>query len=145
MNPLAEALKKALGDTFNYALKAQYYHWNIEGIHFHSLHGLFGEVYEDAQGATDTIAELIRTIDVMSPGHKEAMAVSSIMVNGNIPDARTMAANLEADNNLVIVSLLSAYKIAEESGELGVSNALQDRIQTHQKFGWMLRATAKNG
>lgn len=143
MNPLAEALKKALGDTFNFYLKAQYYHWNVEGINFHPLHELFGKIYEDAQGATDTIAELIRTLDVKAPGHKESSMVSSIMTDGDVPDGGTMAANLEADNNLVIIALMSAYKVAEEQGEIGVSNSLQGRIETHQKHGWMLRATAK--
>ena len=56
---------------------------------------------------------------------------------------KTMAVNLEADNNLVIISLMTAYKIAEEQGEIGISNSLQGRIETHQKHGWMLRATAK--
>ena len=143
MNPLAEALKKALGDTFNFYLKEKYYHWNIEGINFHPLHELFGNIYEDAQGATDTIAELIRTLDVRAPGHKESSMVSSIMTDGDVPDGRTMAANLEADNNLVIIALMSAYKIAEEQGEIGISNSLQGRVETHQKHGWMLRATAK--
>jgi starvation-inducible DNA-binding protein len=143
MNPLVEALSRALGDTFNFYLKAQYYHWNIEGLHFHSLHGMFGEIYEDAQGATDTIAELIRTLDVKAPGHRATSMTSGIMPDGDVPDARTMAVNLEADNNLVIISLMTAYKIAEEQGEIGISNSLQGRIETHQKHGWMLRATAK--
>ncbi|NDB83457.1 MAG: DNA starvation/stationary phase protection protein [Alphaproteobacteria bacterium] len=143
MNPLLVALQKTLGDTFNFYLKAQYYHWNVEGIYFYSLHKFFGEIYEDAQGATDTIAELIRTLDAPAPGHKESSMLSSIMSDGIVSDGKTMAANLEADNNLVIISLMTAYKIAEEQGEIGISNALQDRITIHQKNGWMLRATAK--
>jgi len=143
MNPLVEALQRALGDTFNYYLKAQFYHWNVEGIYFHQLHEMFGNIYEDAQGATDTIAELIRTLDVNAPGHRETSMASGIMPDGVVPDGRTMASNLEADNNLVIISLMTAYKIAEEQGEIGISNSLQGRIETHQKFGWMLRATSK--
>ena len=143
MNSLVDALKKVLGDTFNFYLKAQFYHWNVEGINFHSLHELFGNIYEDSQEATDTLAELIRTVDVYAPGHKESSMVSSIMTDGIVPDGKTMAANLEADNNLVIISLMSAYKIAEEQGEIGISNSLQGRIETHQKHSWMLRATAK--
>ena len=88
MNPLVEALSKALGDTFNFYLKAQYYHWNIEGLHFHSLHGMFGNIYEDAQGATGTIAELIRTLDVKAPGHRATSMTSSIMPDGDVPDAK---------------------------------------------------------
>lgn len=143
MNSLVEALKKALGDTLNYSFKSQYYHWNVEGIYFSQLHKLFGNIYEDAQAATDLIAELIRTLNVPAPDHKELITISDINNNESIPDGKTMVVNLENDNNIVIISLLSAYKIAETAGEIGISNALQDRIQVHHKFGWKLRATAK--
>lgn len=143
MDSLVEALKKALGDTLNYSFKSQYYHWNVEGIYFHQLHELFGNIYEDAQAATDLIAELIRTLNVLAPGHRELITISNVNANGSIPDGKIMASTLENDNNLVIISLLSAYKIAEAAGEVGIANALQDRIQIHQKFGWILRATAK--
>jgi DNA-binding ferritin-like protein len=38
---------------------------------------------------------------------------------------------------------MMAYKIAEEAGEIGVSNFLQDRVIQHQKHGWMLKSTLK--
>jgi DNA-binding ferritin-like protein len=47
------------------------------------------------------------------------------------------------ENLKVIATLMRAYKDAEDESELGVSNYLQDRIQAHQKHGWMLKATIK--
>jgi DNA-binding ferritin-like protein len=46
-------------------------------------------------------------------------------------------------NNVVLLSLMKAYKIAEDAGEIGVSNFLQDRVIAHQKHGWMLKSTLK--
>jgi DNA-binding ferritin-like protein len=54
-----------------------------------------------------------------------------------------MIETLEIDNRTLTLSLHIAYKAAEDAGEIGVSNALQDRIQQHQKWGWMLRSLTK--
>jgi DNA-binding ferritin-like protein len=54
-----------------------------------------------------------------------------------------MVVVLEQDNRTVLASLLTAYQIAEEQGEIGISNILQDRLSAHEKHGWFLRASAK--
>jgi DNA-binding ferritin-like protein len=54
-----------------------------------------------------------------------------------------MVNNLIVDNNTVIISLMQAYQEADKASELGLANFLQDRIDMHQKHGWMLKATAK--
>jgi DNA-binding ferritin-like protein len=46
-------------------------------------------------------------------------------------------------NEAIIISLLKAYESADKVTELGVANFLQDRIDIHQKHGWMLKATLK--
>jgi DNA-binding ferritin-like protein len=43
----------------------------------------------------------------------------------------------------MLVSLLKAYKLADEEDEIGCANFLQDRIQAHEKHGWMLRSILK--
>jgi DNA-binding ferritin-like protein len=48
------------------------------------------------------------------------------------------------DNEIVLKSLQKAYALAEKEKEIGLSNFLQDRTDTHKKHGWMLRATVKN-
>jgi DNA-binding ferritin-like protein len=54
-----------------------------------------------------------------------------------------MARRLFVENNKVLASLMIGYKMAEEIGELGISNFLQDRIQAHQKHAWFLRSVGK--
>jgi DNA-binding ferritin-like protein len=57
--------------------------------------------------------------------------------------AMSMINRLLDANNLLLASLMMAYKDAEAATELGLSNFLQDRIAAHQKHGWMLKATTK--
>ena len=92
----------------------------------------------------DFIAELIRTLDVKSPGGlKEFLEMSSIDENTNDSDALTMFKNLLNENDKLIAILYISYKASDETGEIGIANFLQDRIQAHEKHRWMLRAITK--
>lgn len=141
---LVENLKVALADTFAFYLKAQNYHWNIEGPNFPQYHEFLGKLYEEVYSAVDPLAELIRTLDVYTPGSLARFKeLTSIEENDIVPDASNMLQNLHLDNLKVRMSLAIAYKAAEEAGELGIANFLQDRIQAHEKHSWMLKATIK--
>ena len=60
---LIESLKIALADTVAFYVKAQNFHWNVEGADFHEFHDFFGDLYEETQGAVDVIAELNKLIN----------------------------------------------------------------------------------
>lgn len=145
MNELQTALKKVLANTFVMYFKTHTYHWNVEGMFFPQLHEFFGNLYEELYGAVDPIAEHIRAMDSYAPmSLTELKGLSTVMETlSGIPDAKSMVNNLIVDNNTVIISLMQAYQEAEKASELGVSNFLQDRIDIHQKHGWMLKAIAK--
>jgi DNA-binding ferritin-like protein len=68
---------------------------------------------------------------------------STIQEDDIVVGAMQMIKNLLDANNVVLLTLMMAYKIAEEAGEIGVSNFLQDRVIQHQKHGWMLKSTLK--
>ena len=144
MSPLSELLKKLLSDLVVFKFKTQKYHWNIEGPDFSQYHAFLATLYEDVEGSIDEIAELIRTMDVKVPGTlKEFLDMTSIDEATDDPDAMTMLRNVLTDNDKVIAVYYIAYKTAEEAGEMGISNYLQDRIQAHEKHRWMLRAITK--
>jgi starvation-inducible DNA-binding protein len=141
---LSDELKVVLADTFALYLKAHYYHWNVEGVDFAQHHNFLEELYNEVWGAVDGIAEQIRTLDVYVPGSLGRFKeLTSVEDDVTIPTALNMIKKLQADNVKVIASLTKAYKSAEEAGKLGISNYLQDRIQAHEKHGWMLRAISK--
>ena len=131
---LAEQLKICLADSFAFYLKTHNYHWNIEGPDFYQFHELFG----------DTLAEQIRTLDIYAPGTLQRLKqLTSVVEDEGLPSPVVMSRNLLNENDKVLASLMTAYKMAEEMAELGISNFLQDRIQAHQKHAWFLRSIGK--
>lgn len=144
MDDLIQQMKVCLASTFAFYLKAQNFHWNTEGPNFPQYHELFSNVYEDAFGAVDAIAEQIRTLDSYAPGSMSRFLTLSIIDEQlNIPEAKKMVSELESDNKNLITLLAKTYALAEKYNRLAISNFLQDRIQAHEKQGWMLRATGK--
>lgn len=144
MDELIEQMKVVLADTFSLYLKAHNFHWNVEGPDFQQYHSFLDGLYNEVWGAVDSVAEHIRALDAYAPGSlvrfKELATVKDEL---NIPTAMAMLTKLSADNQLVIDSLTKAYNLAEVNKKPGLSNFLQDRIDIHEKHGWMLRSFIK--
>ena len=141
---LADQLKVTQADAFVLYLKAHYYHWNIEGPNFPQYHEFLQNFYEDVFASVDTIAELIRTLNVYAPGTlSRFLALTTIEESDTVPDAMTMMRNILAENTMILETLRKTYTMADEENQIGIANFLQDRIQAHEKHGWMLRSITK--
>ena len=141
---LVDTLKTTLADTFVLYFKAHSYHWNVEGSDFAQYHDFIGNFYQDIYGSVDSIAELIRTLDAYAPTSLARLqALTQMDEEENIPSAREMLTRLRQDNDKYLAQLVKTYNEAETASEFGVSNHIQDRIQTHEKHAWMLRAITK--
>lgn len=141
---LVNAMQKVLADTFTMYYKAHSSHWNVEGSNFPQYHDFFGNIYTELFAAVDTIAEEIRQLNAYPPSSlAELMSHSMISENTSTLTASEYISKLIDANNLVLASLLMAYKEAEAATEIGLSNFIQDRVMAHQKHGWMLKSTAK--
>ena len=144
MEQLVEALKKAQATSFAFYLKAHNYHWNVEGSNFAEYHEFLGDLYAEVFGAVDAIAEHCRTLDAYVPGSfSRFQELSSIEDELSVPKGIVMLSRLSADNQRVIADLTLAYTAAEAAGKIGIANFLQDRIDIHEKHGWMLRSFTK--
>jgi starvation-inducible DNA-binding protein len=144
MEELKTSLTKVLADTFTMYFKSHAYHWNVEGMFFPQFHEFFGNLYEELHGAVDPIAEHIRAIDGYAPvSLANIMSMKTVQESNLVTDPKTMISSLITDNNLVIISLMQAFQEAEKVSEIGLANFLQDRIDIHQKYGWMLKASLK--
>lgn len=141
---LIDELKKVHADAFTFYLKAHFYHWNVEGPNFPQYHDFLQNLYQEVFASVDTLAELIRTLDSYAPGTLTRLKeLTSIEETDDVPDAKTMMTRLLQENNILRASLLTAYTTADTTGEVGISNFLQDRIQAHEKHSWMLRSILK--
>ena len=144
MEQLVESLKKVLASSFSFYLKAHNYHWNVEGHGFSQYHTFLGTLYTEVFDAVDDIAEHIRTLDAYVPGSfVRFQQLSSIEDELSVPTGRAMMTKLYADNLRVLADLQAAHSVAETMGKRGIVNFLEDRIDTHEKHGWMLRSFTK--
>jgi starvation-inducible DNA-binding protein len=146
MEQLIEQLKVILGTNFALYLKSHNYHWNIEGSNFPQYHDFLSNLYNELFLAVDAIAEHIRAADAFAPGsYSRFSELTNIEDELLIPSALTMITRLVADNLIVMGTLKKAYKEAEASDMIGLSNFLQDRIDIHSKHGWMLKSIIRVG
>ena len=144
MDELIEQIKVSLASTFAFYLKAHNFHWNVEGVNFPQFHSFFEGIYTDAWGAVDGIAEQLRTLGSYAPGSFARYTDLSIVDDElNIPQAMSMMTRLLADNIAIIEQLTKTQALAEQNNKMGLANFLQDRIDAHEKNGWMLRSIIK--
>lgn len=145
MEDIKVLVKRVLADNFMLYFKAHSYHWNVEGMFFPMMHDFFGDFYEKIFEETDTIAEHIRILDEYAPRTlSEMMSYATIQEDTTeITEVKEMVNQLVTDNDLMLVSLMRAYQIAEDASELGLADYLQSRIDAHNKHAWMLRSIIK--
>mgnify|MGYP000093962275 FL=1 len=146
MEELVTALKVLLANqTFMY-YKTHSYHWNIEGIEFSQYHDFFGELYEDIYASTDPTAENIRKLDAYAPiSLTELYNYKTVDENETLVVLlRDMLATLIMDNDKVIASLNRVFALGTRENKQGLCDFIANRLDTHEKHGWMLRSSAKN-
>lgn len=144
MNELIAALRVAQANTFIMYFKLHSYHWNIEGIEFSQYHEFFGDIYDDVYSAVDPLSENLRKLDVAAPKSlMEMYDYKTITEDSDVPDLDGMLANALAANNEVIASLNKVFALATAQNKQGLCNFIADRLDTHEKHGWQLRASLK--
>ena len=143
---LADSLKTLLATEYAFVIKAQLFHWNVEGPDFAQLHEFFGNIYEEVySNSIDKTAEYIRTLDEYTPGSFERYnELSQIQGQTKIPRARLMIEELLADNTTMINLLNDCFDAAEAEDQQGIANFIAERLDAHAKHGWMLKSFLKD-
>ena len=117
MEQLQKAAKVAFASEFTFYLKAHFFHWNVEGIHFRELHDLFGTIYEEVYGSIDDFAEKIRSLGAYAPGSNSRFnMLSQIDDETSVVPPEQMVAELLQDSDNMVKVLKRVYDIAEAQG-----------------------------
>jgi starvation-inducible DNA-binding protein len=144
MDKFVNQLKIAFASQYAFAIKAQNFHWNVEGIDFYQKHKMFQKIYEETYGAVDDFAENIRKIKAYTPASLERFsALSAVNDEVEVLDPSAMVAELLADAEKMQEIMKVLFAEAEARGHHGLSNFLADRQDAFAKHAWFLRATAK--
>ena len=145
MKELRVAIKVLLANATVMYYKAHQFHWNVEGILFTQYHEFFQELYTDVYDSIDPTAELLRKLDEYAP-----VSMDELFQFKTIQEETTrvellsdILASLIKANDEVLNSLNKVFDLATQNKQQGIANFIADRIDTHQKHGWFLRASAK--
>ena len=142
---LADDLKTLLASEYAFAIKSQYFHWNVEGSHFRSYHKFFEELYlEISENAIDQIAEYIRTLDTYTAGSCERFSELSVIQGQlKVPRAMIMMEELLEDNYKLESILKQSFESAQAEKNRGIENFIAERLDAHAKHRWMLKSFLK--
>ncbi|MEK9825041.1 MAG: Dps family protein [Methylotenera sp.] len=138
---IAKCLSHLLSDTYTLYLKTHYFHWNVTGPMFNTLHLMFETQYNELALAVDLVAERIRALDVYAPGtYRDFAKLTSIKETESVPKAQDMIAELVAGHEAVCRTARSVFPSADAASDEATADLLTQRLQVHEKTAWMLRS-----
>ncbi len=138
---IAEGLSRLLADTYSLYLKTHYFHWNVTGPMFNTLHLMFEAQYNELALAVDMVAERIRSLDIYAPGtYSQFAKLTSIKEANGVPKANEMIAELVAGHEAVCRTARSVFPASEAASDEATADLLTQRLQLHEKTAWMLRS-----
>jgi starvation-inducible DNA-binding protein len=138
---IAQGLSKLLADTYTLYLKTHYFHWNVTGPMFNTLHLMFETQYTELAIAVDDIAERIRALDEYAPGtYSQFAKLSSISESKDVPPAMQMIKELVEGHEAVCRTARSVFPAANKADDEATADLATQRLQIHEKTAWMLRS-----
>ena len=141
---IADGLSRFLADSYTLYLKTHNFHWNVTGSMFNALHTMFETQYTEQWNALDEIAERIRALGFNAPGsYAEFVKLTSIKEEPGLTDTanwRQMVSQLVAGNEAVCRTARKVLDVADDADDAPTEDLLTQRLQTHEKYAWMLRS-----
>jgi len=140
---IAEGLSHFLADSYTLYLKTHNFHWNVTGPMFNSLHTMFMDQYNEEWTALDEIAERIRALGYKAPGSYAEFAELSSIKEQSGRDAlewQEMVKQLVEGNEAVCRTARKVLEQANEANDDPSADLLTQRLNTHEKYAWMLRS-----
>jgi starvation-inducible DNA-binding protein len=138
---ICKGLSHLLADTYTLYLKTHYFHWNVTGPMFQTLHLMFETQYNELWTSVDVIAERIRALGAFAPGsYQEFGKLTTLQDSEGIPAAEKMVQELVEGHEAVCRTARSLYPSASEAHDEATLDLLTQRLQAHEKTAWMLRS-----
>ena len=140
---ISQALAAYQADAFTLYLKTHNFHWNVTGSMFNALHNMFEAQYTEQWTALDEIAERIRALGFAAPASYADFARLSSIKEGPAVDGgdwRAMVQQLVSGNEAVCRTAREVLEIADDADDAPTEDLLTQRLQTHEKYAWMLRS-----
>jgi starvation-inducible DNA-binding protein len=141
MEKLYKLLSDAQSSLFVLFHKTWAFHWNVVGSDFTQLHQLFGGQYETMFEEIDRLSEHMRFLNVKPLSSLSRMLeVTQIKEAASSTTANNMLSELLENNEKFCDLLKEISEEAEDQKSYATANLVQDLMESHGKFIWMLRS-----
>lgn len=140
-NKVVESLGKLLADYQVFYTNLRGFHWLIEGPDFFVLHAKFEDLYNNAAGKVDEIAERMLAL-----GGKPANTFSSYLKTASVKEVTEVTNGREALKNILetygylIGEERKVLSLASDNNDEGTVALMSDYIREQEKLVWMLVA-----
>jgi starvation-inducible DNA-binding protein len=135
-----ERLHPLLADELVLVQKLRDAHWNVHGLHFHALHGLFEEEYTALATVIDDIAERIRQLG----GRPDASLAGALSLK-RLQEFPKSGRNAEEYLRVLLADLETLVRQLRcdipAVADAGTQDFLTGLIQQHEKSAWKFRAS----
>jgi starvation-inducible DNA-binding protein len=119
--------------------KLHRFHWYVKGPHFFTLHAKFEELYEEAAGTIDELAErLLITGGNPISTLKEYIEYATVEETTDALTAEEMVQAIVNDFTQIISELKSGKEAAEQVNDEVTSDMFTELIEKLSKHNWML-------
>ncbi|WP_151733153.1 Dps family protein ['Paenibacillus yunnanensis' Narsing Rao et al. 2020] len=138
---LYAALNRQTANWTLLGVKLHHYHWYVNGPQFFTLHEKFEELYNEAAGFVDELAERLLAI-----GGKPASTMTQYLALSDLKEAaggesaKEMVAQLVADFTLIVSELKAGIEAAEDLGDHPTADLFIGIRSSVEKTVWMLNA-----
>lgn len=119
--------------------KLHRFHWYVKGPHFFTLHAKFEELYEEAAGTIDELAERL-----LITGGKPISTLKEYIENASIEEtsesltAEEMVKTIVNDFTQIISELKIGKEATEQVDDEVTSDIFTELIEKLSKHNWML-------
>ncbi|GEB30430.1 MULTISPECIES: Dps family protein [Brevibacillus] len=140
-NTLFNVLNKQVANWTVLYTKLHNFHWNVKGPHFFTLHAKFEELYTEAAGHIDALAERVLSIGGKPVGTLAAcLNTASIAEAEGNETAEQMVEIITRDFSVLTDELKLAMEAAEQAGDEATEDMLLSIRSGLEKHIWMLKA-----
>ena len=140
-NQLTDIVNKQIANWTVLYVKLHNYHWYVTGPQFFTLHEKFEELYNEAAGHIDALAERLLALGGKPVATmKGALEQASVKEATGTETAEQMVASIVGDFETMIGELKEGMDAADQAGDETTGDMLLAIHKELEKHIWMLKS-----
>lgn len=145
MKPVVDQLNDLLANYHIHYQRLRGCHWNVQGVHFFTLHDKFEELYNNALTTIDELAERVLTL-----GKSPYSTFANYLKEADLKEVDTigmkdteMVKAIISDLESLIAMQRTLLEVTSTAGDEGTNDMINAHMQFNEKQHWMLKSFVK--